>query len=69
MKIVRTSQNTNDILLYLAVICLCFVIFLLYTALSSRGRTLTGPATVASRRGSTPGSPAASTAVRTGTIW
>lgn len=50
MKIVQTSQNTNDILLYLAVICLCFVIFLLYTALSGRGRTLTGPATVASRR-------------------
>lgn len=50
MKILQTSQNTNDILLYLAVICLCFVIFLLYTALSSRGRTLTGPATVASRR-------------------
>lgn len=50
VKIVQTSQNTNDILLYLAVICLCFVIFLIYTALSSRGRTLTGPATVASRR-------------------
>lgn len=50
MNIVQTSQNTNDILLYIAVLCLLFVIFLFYTALSSRGHTLTGPATVSSRR-------------------
>lgn len=50
MKLVQTSNNSNDVILFFVIISLLFLVFLLYTTLSGRGKTLTGPATVSSRR-------------------
>lgn len=50
MNIVQSSNNSNDVILFFAIFFLLFLVFLLYTTRSGRGHTLTGPATVASRR-------------------
>lgn len=50
MNILQTSNNSNDVILFFVIFFLLFLVFLLYTTLSGRGKTLTGPATVSSRR-------------------